>query len=164
MSFSYLTCNEPSLEKPWVLPLIWFLSLNSSAAIRLRVLSKRFLEERVRVGIPGFMTWGIVYEFLRVSTHRKVFPKPLSLKKSISFIDTLFETGVISVLVEQENHRETLMRISSEVSSLEGNLLHDVHTAALMREHGIERIYTHDSDFLRFKFLEVVNPWEPRSN
>ena len=41
---------------------------------------------------------------------------------------------------------------------LAGNLAHDAHTAALMREHGIRRIYTRDTDFHRFPFLEPVDP------
>jgi predicted nucleic acid-binding protein len=45
-----------------------------------------------------------------------------------------------------------------EVAGLRGNLLHDAHTAILMREHGIRRIYTRDADFHRFRFLEVLDP------
>ena len=39
-----------------------------------------------------------------------------------------------------------------------GNLLHDAHTAILMREHGIRRICTRDTDFNQFTFLEVIDP------
>jgi predicted nucleic acid-binding protein len=39
-----------------------------------------------------------------------------------------------------------------------GNLVHDAHTAALMREHGIRRIYTRDTDFHRFPFVEPIDP------
>jgi len=38
------------------------------------------------------------------------------------------------------------------------NLLHDAHTAILMREHGIRQICTRDSDFNQFTFLEVIDP------
>ena len=41
---------------------------------------------------------------------------------------------------------------------LAGNLLHDSYTAILMREHGIRRICTRDTDFHRFPFLEVIDP------
>jgi predicted nucleic acid-binding protein len=34
----------------------------------------------------------------------------------------------------------------------------DIHTAALMREHGIRRIASADQDFARFAGLEVINP------
>jgi len=30
--------------------------------------------------------------------------------------------------------------------------------ASLMREHGVERIYTRDTDFHRFPLLEPVDP------
>jgi uncharacterized protein len=39
---------------------------------------------------------------------------------------------------------------------LAGNLLHDAHI--LMREHGIARICTRDTDFNQFPFLEVIDP------
>ena len=45
----------------------------------------------------------------------------------------------------------------AELPWLAGNLLHDAHTAILMREHGIRRICTRDTDFHRFAFLEVVD-------
>ena len=34
----------------------------------------------------------------------------------------------------------------------------DAHVAALMFEHGIGTIYTHDADFKRFHGIEVVDP------
>ena len=36
--------------------------------------------------------------------------------------------------------------------------MHDAETAVLMREHGIRRVCTRDTDFHRFAFLEVVDP------
>ncbi len=41
---------------------------------------------------------------------------------------------------------------------LAGNILHDAHTAILMREHGIGRIHTRDAAFHRFDVLDVVDP------
>ena len=43
---------------------------------------------------------------------------------------------------------------------LAGNLMHDTETAVLMREHGIRRICTRDTDFHRFTFLEPIEPGE----
>lgn len=36
-------------------------------------------------------------------------------------------------------------------------------TVALMREHGVKRIFTADADFLRFRGIEVTNPVGPES-
>ena len=46
----------------------------------------------------------------------------------------------------------------SELPDLRGNLMHDLHTAVLMRAHGISRICTRDAGFRRFPFLTVVEP------
>ncbi|MGB0679364.1 MAG: PIN domain-containing protein [Polyangiales bacterium] len=35
----------------------------------------------------------------------------------------------------------------------------DAYIAALLRSHGIRRIYTHDRDFRRFDFLETIDPF-----
>jgi predicted nucleic acid-binding protein len=36
--------------------------------------------------------------------------------------------------------------------------MHDLHTAAVMKEHGIAEIRTTDTDFRKFAFLRVVDP------
>lgn len=41
-----------------------------------------------------------------------------------------------------------------------GNLIHDAHIAALCLEHGVTELISADRDFLRFKSLKVVNPFE----
>jgi predicted nucleic acid-binding protein len=46
----------------------------------------------------------------------------------------------------------------AEMPHLAGNIVHDTHTAVLMREHGIRQICTRDTDFSRFPFLEVIDP------
>lgn len=39
-----------------------------------------------------------------------------------------------------------------------GNLVPDAHLAALLRQHGVKTLYTHDRDFLKFSFLDVRDP------
>jgi predicted nucleic acid-binding protein len=51
-----------------------------------------------------------------------------------------------------------LADIVAEVPGLSGNIVHDTQTATLMREHGIRRICTRDTDFHRFPFLEPIDP------
>jgi predicted nucleic acid-binding protein len=46
----------------------------------------------------------------------------------------------------------------TEVRDVRGNLVYDVHTAILMREHGVREIYTRDTDFHRSPFLRVAAP------
>jgi hypothetical protein len=107
---------------------------------------------------PWYLTWGIVYEFLRVTTHPKVFRQPWALLQAWSFIDALLASPSLSILGETERHAATLGRLAEELRDLSGNLVHDAHTAALMREHGIRTIYTRDTDFHRFPGLDVRDP------
>jgi predicted nucleic acid-binding protein len=64
----------------------------------------------------------------------------------------------LGVLTATDRHAAVAAQVIGELPWLAGNLIHDAHTAILMREHGIIRICTRDADFHRFPFLEVVAP------
>jgi predicted nucleic acid-binding protein len=62
------------------------------------------------------------------------------------------------MLVATDRHGEVASEVVGELPHLAGNIMHDAETAILMREHGVRRIYTRDTDFHRFPFLEVIDP------
>lgn len=105
-----------------------------------------------------FATWPTLYEFIRVVTHPAVVERPLSLADGHRFVDVLLRTPRFGVLVESERHEAVLRDVAAECPWVRGSLLHDFHTAVLMREHGVKEIRTADSDFLKFRFLRVVDP------
>lgn len=107
---------------------------------------------------PWHLTWGIVYEFLRVSTHPNVFRKPLLLSQAWSFIEALLASPSLTLLVATDRHRQVAEEVFTEIPDIRGNLVFDAHTAILMREHGIKAIYTRDGDFNRFHFIDVIDP------
>jgi hypothetical protein len=111
-----------------------------------------------RQALPWYVTWSIVYEFLRVSTHPRVFRRPWTAAEAWRFTESLLASPGLGVLVETPRHAEIAAVTLAEIVGLRGNLLHDTRTAVLMREHGIRRIYTRDQDFHRFPFLEVLDP------
>ena len=57
-----------------------------------------------------------------------------------------------------ERHWTVLAKVMEELTHPSGNLFFDIRTAALMREHGVRRIYTSDTDFLQFSGIEVSDP------
>lgn len=116
------------------------------------------LEQWRRQTAPWYLTWSICYEFLRISTHPKVFRKPWPTVAAWQFLDAVLAAPAASLLLATERHAEVLREMLGELPHLRGNILHDAHTAALMREHGIERIVTRDTDFHRFPFVSVVDP------
>lgn len=105
-----------------------------------------------------YTTWPILYEFMRVTTHRRVLPRPLSLANAWEFIAALLASPGLDVLVPTERHADVAAQVLTELPHLSGNILHDAHTAILMREHGIRRVCTRDTEFHRFPFIEVVDP------
>ena len=119
----------------------------------------RRLLEGLRTGpIPWFLTWGIAYEFLRVATHPRVYPQPWSAAEAYAFLQALLRSPSARLLIPTVRHAEVLAASLADVPEARGNLLHDLHTAVLMREHGVSRIVTRDSDFHRFGYLDVVDP------
>jgi toxin-antitoxin system PIN domain toxin len=117
-----------------------------------------FLVGAGRSADQWYLTEGVCYEFLRVATHAKVFPQPLQWHEALGFLTPLLQSARFHVLVASEEHWAVLQNVLSDLTYPAGNLFFDVRTAALMREHGIKRIYTTDTDFLQFSEIEVVNP------
>jgi len=129
---------------------------NADAAEHAR--ARAFLVDIGRTADPWYLTEGIVYEFLRVSTHPKVFPAPLSAHDALAFLRPLLEAENVHVLGAAQGHWTVLGEVLEGLTHPSGNLFFDVRTAVLMREHGVGRIYTTDTDFLQFEGIEVVNP------
>lgn len=105
-----------------------------------------------------YVTWPILYEFLRVSTHPRVFRNPWPAAQAWSFVEAVLAAPALSILIAGDRHTSVAAEVIRQVPHLRGNLMHDVHTAVLMREHGIRRIYTRDTDFHRFPFIEPLDP------
>lgn len=123
---------------------------------------RRLLEDARTGATPWFLTWGIAYEFLRVATHPRVYARPWSVGEAHEFLRALLGSPSARVLGSTERHAAILEACLADVPDARGNLLHDLHTAALMREHGIGRIVTRDRAFHRFPFLTVVDPISTR--
>lgn len=105
-----------------------------------------------------FLTWGICFEFLRVVTHRRILPSPWRASDAWGFLTALAESPGLEFLVPTPRYVGAVQEIVREQPALHGNQMHDVEIAALMREHGVKTIYTRDTDFHRFRFLEPVDP------
>lgn len=111
-----------------------------------------------RQSAPWYLTWSIVYEFLRVTTHPNVFRKSWSSHAAWGFLEAVMASPATTFLLPTERHADVLRETLGQLPRLRGNLLHDAHIAVLMREHGISRIVTRDGDFQRFPFLEAIDP------
>ena len=119
---------------------------------------RALVEEWRELSSPWHLTWGVIYEFIRVSTHPNVFRKPFTLAQAWLFIEAVLASPSLRILTATEQHYRIASEVFTEIPDIMGNLVFDAHTAILMREHGIRTIYTRDGDFNRFPFLHVVDP------
>ena len=70
----------------------------------------------------------------------------------------LLNSPGFQMLAATSRHATMLARTLRELPDLRGSVMHDLHTAVLMREHGISKVCTCDKHFGRFPFLTVVDP------
>jgi uncharacterized protein len=105
-----------------------------------------------------YLTWGNCYEFLRVVTHPRVLRQPWTSREAHEFLTVLLQSPGLAMLAPTDRHAAVLAQVVADVPMIAGNLWHDAETAVLMREHGIRRICTRDTDFARFPFVEIVDP------
>ena len=73
-------------------------------------------------------------------------------------IENLLNLPRVRVLSEDDEFLAIYRQVSSYIP-VRGNLVPDAHLAALLMQHGVRRINTADSDFKKFEFLVVSNPF-----
>jgi len=122
--------------------LIYGADMDSPEHARCRALIEQWRSQTT----PWYVTWGIVYEFLRVVTHPRVLNRPFSASQAWLFLDALFASPSLRILAETDRHRHVATEVFADVPGISGNLVFDAHTAILMR------------DFNRFPFLDTVDP------
>ena len=119
--------------------------------------ASKFLD-RCASGTEVFcLAWPTVMGYLRIATHAAIFARPLSPQDAMGNIEALLARPHARVLGEEEGFWEAYRGVADTVGP-RGNLVPDAHLAALLRQHGIATLYTHDRDFRRFDFLRTVDP------
>jgi uncharacterized protein len=115
----------------------------------------KWLEEALWDEEPVATSWTTVLAFLRLATS-KVFPAPMTTREATAVVESWFSEGGLTILEPTEEHWR-VMRELLDASGARGNLVADVHLAALAIEHGAT-LCTDDLDFRRFAGLKVELP------
>ena len=118
----------------------------------------RFMQERISDSELFCVTWPTIMSYLRISTHSSIFSIPLSPEQALSNIDSVLNLPRIKVLSEEEGFLDVYKEITGRFP-VRGNLVLDAHLAAILHQHGVQKIYTGDRDFLKFDFLDVRDPF-----
>lgn len=80
------------------------------------------------------------------------------MERALSDLERIFGSPSLRLLQETPRHTEVLKEVL-RTKRVTGNLIHDVHIAALCIEHGVSEVLTGDRDFERFEGLSVVDPF-----
>jgi uncharacterized protein len=116
-----------------------------------------FLESCMRQRDLFCIGWPTVMTYLRIATHPAVFNRPLTPDEAMTNVETLLRLPHARFLAEEDGFWDLYREMTAHVPT-RGNLVPDAHLAALLRQHGVRTLYTHDRDFLQFPFLEVRDP------
>jgi hypothetical protein len=105
-----------------------------------------------RVGLP----WQSLSAFVRIVTHPRAVPTPLSSSDAWSFVDDWLDAPAAWVPAPGRGYRDLFGRLVRDLD-LRGNLVGDAALAALALEHGLA-VVSADSDFARFRDVRWLNP------
>jgi len=119
--------------------------------------AKSFLEDCIKQEKLFCLGWPTVMSYLRIATHPSVFDRPLMPYEAMANIETLLNLPHTRFLSEEEGFWDIYRELTAGVPT-RGNLVPDAHLAAILRLHGVKKLYTHDRDFLKFAFLDVHDP------
>jgi hypothetical protein len=103
------------------------------------------------------VAWVTLMSYLRMATHPAVFARPLTHQDAARNIEALLATPSCRVIAEEDGFWDVYREVAKEVSP-RGNLVPDAHLAALLSQHGVVKLFTHDRDFRKFSFLDVRDP------
>ncbi len=107
------------------------------------------------------LTWPALMAYQRIATHPSIFTHPLSPEMAWRNIERLLKRPRVRVVSEESDFSDHFKKVTRGLN-VSGNLVPDAHIATLLLQHGVKRIYTADSDFRKFDFLDVVNPFKSR--
>lgn len=118
----------------------------------------RRLLERLAAG-PAllYLPLPALLAYLRIGTQPRFLSPPLSLSEALANVNRLLALPHARLLQAGERHWALLTELLRS-TGWSGRRIGDAQLAALLLEHGVRRLYTHDSDFKVFDFLEVVKP------
>ncbi|MGL4743442.1 MAG: TA system VapC family ribonuclease toxin [Phycicoccus sp.] len=104
------------------------------------------------------LLWPTVMGYLRIVTNPRILDRPLNPADALGNVDRLLALAHVRCLGEGDRfwraYRETAGAVVPR-----GNLVPDTHLVALMREHGVREIWTHDRDFRLFDGIIVRDPF-----
>jgi toxin-antitoxin system PIN domain toxin len=120
--------------------------------------ARAFLEELAAGTELVYLFWPTVMAYLRIATHPAVFEQPLAPQDAVANVDDLLRLPHVQTAGEHDRFWPSYKRVAADADA-RGNLVSDAHVVALMAEHGVRTIWTHDRDYRRFRGVDARDPF-----
>ena len=104
-----------------------------------------------------YLFWPTIMGFLRIRTHPAIFTDPHTPKQAADAITGLLQRPNVRAPAEQDGFWDIYGATADDQTR--GNHVPDAHLAALMRQHGVNIIYTRDRDLRRYETIDARNPF-----
>ncbi len=130
----------------------------SDASSPVHSAARAFLEQVASGGDLLCLAWPTVMSYLRIATHPRIFASPLTPAEALGNVEALAHLPRVRLLAEEPGFLEVYREVTSGFP-VRGNLVPDAHLAALLKQHGVRTLFTRDSDFRKFGFLETRDPF-----
>ena len=130
----------------------------SDAASPVHAPARRFLEHTAAGGDLMCLGWPTVMAYLRMATHPRIFTAPLTPAEALRNVEALAGLPHVRLLGEEPGFLDVYRKVTGSFP-VRGNLVPDAHLASLLRQHGVRTLFTRDTDFRKFDFLDVRDPF-----
>lgn len=120
--------------------------------------ARALLEHLVRGPSLAYLLWPAVLGYVRIVTHPNILGSPLSSNEATSNVEALMAPSHMRIAGEGADFWASFRTVASDVNP-KGNLVPDAHLVALMHEHGVSTIWTHDRDFRKFRGITAKDPF-----
>ena len=101
----------------------------------------------------------VIFGFVRLSTHPKVFQTPLTIAEASSRVETWLKQPHVRVIEPSPQHVSDVLSLLNQLGTA-GNLTTDAQIASLAKQEKAA-LHSNDNDFLRFPGLNYHNPLNP---
>lgn len=115
-----------------------------------------WLDARVNGSEPFALAEPVWSGFLRITTNQRLFQKPVSLERSLAFVERVRSSRMCRSLMPGARHWEILLRLCRETNAV-ANDIPDAYLAALAIEADCDWVTT-DGGFSRFNGLKYRHP------
>ena len=130
----------------------------SNTGAKEHAVALKFLSERADDPDLLCLTWPTIMAYQRLATHPSIFGHPLTPDVAWRNVERLLALPRVMLITEGSGFAGDYRDVTRGLN-VRGNLVPDAHITTLLRQHGVKRIYTADSDYRKFAFLDVINPF-----